>query len=56
MKKSTQIWELIYGLTIVKEGEANSLEGKHDDNDYEKEDDDMEDDDKENAIGEEIEN
>ena len=39
-KKSTQIWKLIYGLTIVKQGEVDPLEGKDDD----KKEDDKEDD------------
>ena len=30
VKKSTQIWKLIYGLTRVKEGEEDSLEGQED--------------------------
>ena len=49
VKKSTQIWKLIYGLTIVKQGEVDPLEGKHDDKDDEKNDD--KDDDKDNTIG-----
>ena len=28
VKKSTEIWRLIYGLTMVKEGEADPFEGR----------------------------
>ena len=55
VKKSTQIWKLIYGLTTVKQGEADPLEGKIDDNDdYDKKDDNKKHDGKEeNTIREE---
>ena len=29
VKKSTQMWKLIYGLTIVKEGEEDPFEGRN---------------------------
>ena len=45
VNKSTQIWELIYGLTIVKKGEIDPSEAKDDDKD----------DDKDNIVGGEIE-
>ena len=48
VKKSTQIWKLIYGLTTIKQGEADPLEVNDD-----KKDDDKEDDDKDNIVGEE---
>ena len=32
VKKSTQVWKLIYGLTTKKQGEVDPLEGKDDDN------------------------
>lgn len=52
VKKSTQIWKLIYGLTIVKKGEVEPLEIKDgDEDDEDKEDDDKEDDDKDNLVG-----
>ena len=52
VKKSTQIWKLIYGLTIVKQGEVDPLEGKDDDKDEDDKDDVKEED---NIVGEEIE-
>ena len=37
VKKSTQMWKLIYGLTTIKEGEEDPFEGRNngeeDDND-----------------------
>ena len=29
IKKSTKMWKLIYGLTIVKEGEQDPFEGRN---------------------------
>ena len=55
MKKSTQIWKLIYGFTIVKQGEVDPLESKDDDKYEDDKDDDKEEDDKDNIVGEEIE-
>ena len=52
VKKSTQIWKLIYGLTTFKQGEVDPLEGKDDDK---KEDDKEDDKEEENTIGEGIE-
>ena len=43
VKKSTQMWKLIYGFTTMKQGEVDPFEGKDDD----KEED--------NIVGEEIE-
>ena len=36
VKESTQIWKLIYGLTIVNKGKAEPLEVKDDEEDDEK--------------------
>ena len=53
VKKSTQIWKLIYGLTTIKPREADPFEGK-DDNKYDdNKDDEKEEDDKDNIVGEE---
>ena len=46
VKKSTQIWKLIYGLTIVKLGEVDPFEEKQDDKSEDKKD--SKDDDKDN--------
>ena len=64
VQKSTQIWKLIYGLTIVKQGEVDPSERNQEDKDQEKnddknddkEDDAMEEDERDdNIIGEEPE-
>lgn len=65
VKKSTQIWKLIYGLTTVKQGEVDTSKGKQYDKDEDKKDgkdDDKDDDDmqednkKDDTIGEDFEN
>ena len=54
MKKSTQIWKLIYGLNTIKQGDANPLEGKDDDKDDDEKYDDKEEDYNNKIVGEEI--
>ena len=49
VKKSTQMWKLIYGLKTIKQGEEDPFEGNNDD----KEENDKEDDKEEENIVEE---
>ena len=51
VKKLTQIWKIIYGLTTIKKGETDPLEVKDD----AKEDDDKEEGEKDNIVGGDIE-
>ena len=51
VKKSTQMWKLIYGLTIVKVGEEDLFEGRNN-NGYDNDEEEYEKD-KENTIEEE---